>query len=242
MTLIVGLHLEKYVLIGADTRVSYYPDNQFFFRDDEEKIRTTSIGLVTGAGLCDLLDPVNQRFADEAPADTYAMQRVIKEECQNAATRFAGCQDERVQGSLKTTGWMLTYHTNSTQYCPAGLRLCVMGTDDELERFRLAPSLTVALLPFSEITQEQFDELQQALTTGIRAWRHAAESFEANLTHHIRLIASTIYRASQMSEGVAPTFQIGVHTDGFEIAIANIFNPADPDAPFTLNWRQPPSQ
>jgi len=84
MTLIVGLHVEKYLVIGADTRVSYYPNNHFFFRDDEEKIRTTAMGLVTGAGLCDLLDPVKQRFADEVPPDTFAMQRIIQEERRRA--------------------------------------------------------------------------------------------------------------------------------------------------------------
>jgi hypothetical protein len=97
MKLIVGLHVEKHLVIGAGTRASYYPNNDFFFPDDEEKIRTTAVGLVTGAGLCNLLDPVKQRFADEVAPDTFAMQRSSKRRRRAEVVRFADYPDKRVQ-------------------------------------------------------------------------------------------------------------------------------------------------
>jgi len=140
-----------------------------------------------------------------------------------------------------TTGWMLSYCTTSTQYFPAGLRLCVVGANYEAERFGLALAGTGTLLPFSGVTQEQFDELQEIINSGIRPWNPEGETFEANLTHHIAAIATAIHRASQMSQGVAPTFQVGVHTEGFDVGISNIFDPAEPDIPFSLTWRERPA-
>jgi hypothetical protein len=62
MTLIVGFNLGSYALVGADIRVSWYPNDQLCFRDDERKIRCIEMGLITGAGLVELLDPEKERL------------------------------------------------------------------------------------------------------------------------------------------------------------------------------------
>ncbi len=53
MTLIVGMNFGHYVLLGADTRACSYPNGEFEFQDDYEKIRRVGTGLMTGAGLMD---------------------------------------------------------------------------------------------------------------------------------------------------------------------------------------------
>ena len=199
MSFIVGLNLEQYALLGADTRVSYYPGNRLVYRDDETKIRTTSVGLITGAGLCDLLDPVKDRMAVEEPPHTDAIRQVIREECREAQRRFANCPDQRVQESLQTTGWMMTYLTDTEQYFPAGLRVAIMGSADENNRFQLAPPGIPAYLPFSGITQEQYDELLKMLKDELRPWKQADESLSDNVVHHVGIIARVIKRALGLS-------------------------------------------
>ena len=45
MTLIVGMNLGSYALIGADTRVSSYEDGEHHFTDDAAKIRRIGLGI-----------------------------------------------------------------------------------------------------------------------------------------------------------------------------------------------------
>jgi hypothetical protein len=126
VTLIVGLHLDSYILLAADTRVSSYPNGQLHFRDDGDKIRFTSAGIITGAGLCDLLDPVKQRLEDEKISNTDRIIEIIREE-REALEGWHWLEDERVAESLNITAWMLTYlnansRDNPTEY---NLRLAV---------------------------------------------------------------------------------------------------------------------
>lgn len=90
-------------------------------------------------------------------------------------------------------------------------------------------------MPFSEITQEQYDELLKTVEDELRPWKQADESLSDNLVHHVGIIARVIKRASEMSEMVSPTFQIGIQTVTFDVAISNIFNLDSPDG-FTIDW------
>ena len=66
MTLILGANIGKYVLLAADTRVTWYPpDRPVFYTDDHTKIRMTKFGIIAGAGYVPLLDRVKQRFASD---------------------------------------------------------------------------------------------------------------------------------------------------------------------------------
>jgi len=242
MSIIVGFNLQTYVILGADTRISFYPDNHFVYRDDEEKIQTTGLGLITGAGLCDLLDPVKERFAQEKPSDTSLMRQIIREEGRNAAAQFAGYPDPRVEESIKTTGWMLTYVTGSEQYFPAGLRLAVMSNSFKDDTFGLVLPGTSSFLPFAGITEAQHGELKAIVTDGqLRMWKPEKETFEDNLAHHVGLIVKVIVRASKMSEMVSPMFQVGLHSLANEIGISKILDPARSTS-FELTWTRPATE
>lgn len=130
---------------------------------------------------------------------------------------------------------MMTYITDSEQYFPAGLRVAIMGSADENNRFRLALPGIPAYLPFSGMTQEQYDELLKMLKDELRPWKQADESLSDNLVHHVGIIARVIKRASEMSEMVSPTFQIGIQTITFDVGISNIFNLDSPDD-FDFQW------
>ena len=239
MSFIVGFNLNHYLVLGADTRISYYPNNRLLYRDDETKIRTTSVGLITGAGLCDLLDPVKDRMAADEPPHTDAMRQIIREECVRAQLHFANHPDKRVHEALQTTGWMLTYITNSEQYFPAGLRVAVMGSSGKDNLFNLCLPGKATFLPFSGITKDQHAELMQMAEAGLRPWEQGKETLAENVVHHVSIIGRIIGRAAEMSEMVSPTFQIGIQTIFYDIGISNIFDVNNPDG-FSISWRPNP--
>jgi hypothetical protein len=132
MTLIVGLNLGSYVLLGADTRVVSYPNGQLRFRDDAEKIRFTSAGIITGAGLCDLLDPVKERLANEEIRSTNRIIEIIREK-REGLEGWHWLEDDRIREALNKTAWMLTYvnldnPVNPIQY---NLRMAVTIPDED---------------------------------------------------------------------------------------------------------------
>ena len=237
MTLIVGLNLEQYVLVASDTRVSYFIGDRLIYRDDEEKIKPTKVGLITGAGLCDLLDPVKDRMREEEPSHTDAMRDLIRQECSRARARFGHHPDQRVRNSLNTSGWMLTYITNSTQYYAPGLRIAMMGSADADNKFALVLPGKVGFLAFSGIREEQHAELHRLAIDNFRLWKQDQERLLDNLGYNAGVLARVIQRASEMSEMVSPTFQIGVQTLTYDIGISNIFDPNQPDS-FAFTFQQ----
>jgi hypothetical protein len=81
MTIAIGINLGRYVILAADTRTTYYPPfGKPLFRDDSEKIQKTGIGLITGAGLISLLDPVKTRLANESITNTNYIILFVREE------------------------------------------------------------------------------------------------------------------------------------------------------------------
>jgi hypothetical protein len=79
VTMLVGFHLDKYVLIGADTRMTReMKDGTFTFEDGHEKVRETRLGLAAGAGSVALIRPVMDRLSgDECAEAGYAAPVVM---------------------------------------------------------------------------------------------------------------------------------------------------------------------
>jgi len=72
------------------------------------------------------------------------------------------------------------------------------------------------------------------LHDGVRPWDPDAEPFIENMGHHSAVIARLIKAASEMTEMVAPTFQLGVQTI-HECGISSIVGP---DGEHTWSWER----
>lgn len=68
------------------------------------------------------------------------------------------------------------------------------------------------LIPPSGLTETEERELRDMCHGGIKPWDHEHEAPVDSIAHHAGLIASVMRRASELSEMVAPTFQLGVQT------------------------------
>ena len=221
-------------LLAADTRITHYPSGIRIFRDDEAKIRRTSMGLITGAGLAELIDPVKDRLQAEQITVVDRIIEVVADEV-SRVQREPWAAEPRVQESLGTTGWMLTFLGPAVSDASiAVLHLAVLGTSDK--QVGSIPLNRVYLLPPTGTTTEQFKEWFGFARDNLYPApdSHDVESINKNIAHHCGVVKELMRTVSQANEGVAPTFQIGVHIPPHLTRITGIIGP---ESDVRLDWQ-----
>jgi hypothetical protein len=233
MTLIVGFNLGGFVMLGADTRLSSYPNEQLVYRDDTKKIENVECGLIAGAGLASLIDAVKTRIDDEELNHTDRIIDYMKGEV-SYARQQPWSVHPRVRDAIDHTGWMFSYVTMSDPNDPAtaAMRLAVLGASQE--QLGLVGVNDVWLLPPTGTTEEQFWEWKRFAKNAIRPLSGAveADAFGEHIRHHAECIDTLIHMVSDVNEGVAPTYQLGLHLMNPPFrAISNIINDTG-----TIEW------
>jgi hypothetical protein len=151
MTLLVGINLGSYVVLGADSRVSWYDGNKFRFRDEEEKIQRTNLGLVTGAGLKDLLDPVKEHLATDREINHTNQLEVMMREARDRFKSEEEYSDDRVAEALDTTCWLFSYYGFDPNAEPARrqyvMRLALAHPNRNYNRKLIAENSGIAVMP-----------------------------------------------------------------------------------------------
>jgi hypothetical protein len=237
MTLIVGFNMASYGLLVADTRLTFINrDGSAYYRDDARKIQRTEMGIITGAGFGNLLDAVKARLADEEITQTDRVQEIIEEEIEEVRQR-RWHRPDRVEESIQMTAWMLTYIA-ADKYpdpSPDQIRFRVAFTvPDHGHKFAMLQPNTSWLLPPTGTTAEQQDDWHAFIKSNIRPLT-PEEDLGINISHHVALAAQLTQEVSRINDGVAPTFQIGIHIFPFHLQISNVV--AGPD--FDIDWQTP---
>jgi hypothetical protein len=238
MTLIVGLHLNHYVLIGADTRISYYPNDTFTYRDDEAKIWDIDMGLITGAGLANLLDPVKERLDDDELGFLSNLSQTVKDEvarirCEPWATK------PRVKDAIETTAWMFSFVGVPEPKQPAVMRLGFTVPDQNYEIACVQPN-TGYLFPPTGTTVEQYREWTAFVSGRLKPFDDQQDTFGSHLAHHIKLIGEIIETVSDVNEGVSKSFQFGIHVFPRPRGISNILTLDTLDT-LDIDWSSEPA-
>lgn len=78
MTILVGIHCDKYIQIAADTRSTSYSSDHF--KDGECKISHFENGLITGTGFNVLLERVKEAFGNKKIENISSIKTIIKQE------------------------------------------------------------------------------------------------------------------------------------------------------------------
>jgi hypothetical protein len=225
VTLIAAWNFGDYVLLVADTRMSYYPpDRPPFWEDGRFKIEKTRLGLMTGCGFGPLLDGVKSYLSDHEVTDTEDIVEAIKAERAKLPTRWL--EDPRIADSVSTsTGWFFTYiGAGSTKpgvdNSAPGLRLVashpnndyvikMCGVNDGMIGF--PPGVDSALRT----------QLSELLNSNLKSVQDLPE-FEEHVMHHIRIAAQIIAAVSRVDDSVSTSLSVGIHlVDG----AIRIFNP-----------------
>lgn len=224
MTLIAGYNFGEFALIAADTRVSWYWKGALRYRDDEIKLRRSLMGLITGAGLVDLLDNVKEHLGREEVLHTDRILEIVQEAREEADERWSGYPDSHLDEALDTTGWMFTYLTPDG---PDGitLRLAAVSSAKDDRICHIQPGKSW-MLPPTGTTHEQFKEWLNILNGAYKPLTPETD-FGEHLSHHLGTMVKLMKLVSSVNEGVAETLQLGFHVKGWGTAVSSILSPPD---------------
>lgn len=231
------MNLGYYALLAADTRVTSCPPGQTpVWRDDEEKVQVTNLGIITGMGLCELLDPVKERLSAETLTNTDGILEIIRTERARIDARCP--QESWLRPHIEhVTSWMFTFVEcdNPNSPTPDSLRLRLAGChpkDDYDISLYLPPAVAIGLP--NGITEERAAPIRQALADNFRPMRDWSE-FRDNLGHHVDLACAVIHALSEVSKSVSPYCQIGVHSIRLGTSVSEISQ--DGRVSFTFSQR-----
>lgn len=213
MSVVIGMNVGCYVMIAADTRITWYlPDGSARFRDEKAKIHHTKMGLIAGVGLSNLLDSVARRLGNEEVLHTDRIVEILREERGHVPGRWL--ENERVRNAVEhETCWMYTYMSchslTSPDLTQSRLRLAVSHPQDGYHPVRYLPSSGGVCLPFG-VTPQQADLLQELLDNDMQPCLDVSR-IQETISHNGALCAYLIQEVSRLDETVSPSFQLGVH-------------------------------
>ena len=232
MTLIAGMNLGSYAIIAADTRLSYYINDVFSYRDDSEKIRNIDPGIISGAGLASLLEAVKARLDDDELGIIDRIADLVRGEVAYARQQ-PSAKDPRVAEAIEMTAWMFTYVGAPDPNDPstAVLRLALTVPSENHWLASVAVN-DVWLLPPTGTTEDQFWTWKRRLKNNLQP-RTKGEDFPDSLQHHLQLIEELMQDVSAVNQGVAPTFQVGIHIFPRTRLISNVIRPGE-----GITWNQ----
>lgn len=208
MTICIAFNFEKYAILAADTRLTT-GDPPISYDDNQPKVDKTDIGLITGAGLHELLVAVKRRYDMGTVRTSIDTQRVIDEERTRllASNRYAR---DTVNKWLEKTGWLFTYQTE-VDNIPT-LRVAIIHGSIKVADPHVAvvaPNQCLIISP-GDASIEESEQYRAYLCSNLRplppgndASRHAS--------YHIQLCLNLIRRASQTCRSVGPYMTYGLH-------------------------------
>lgn len=200
MSLVIGINFGTYVLLAADTRVTI-GDPPIDRHDDESKIVQTELGLIVGAGLVQLLDPVKATFCSKAVQHSSDLLAIVEAE----RTRLRMLTWDATN-DIRTTSWLYSYLTPDH---PAGVRLGMIT--GSFEGLRLIPVGRAQPLVDGSVGDEFRDRLNAWLNEELRPLTAFATVNEHFLSH-VALCGEAIRETSLVSEGVGPFMDVAVHS------------------------------
>lgn len=219
MTIALGVNFGSYIILAADTRTTWYPnDGSPFYQDDSEKIQKTKFGLITGSGWTDKIDLVKKSFAESLPKDTNEMLSLIREALGKYKDRCGG-----LIPNLKTR-WIFSYQTikNDEQI----LRLAVYDPHEEDDiAFTNETCAPLIIFP-AETNEEEANALRSAFSELLKPFEDF-KNIDKSIQYNIELIARFFHLIHPRYESMSSLFQVGIHKHGY-VAISQIVDLTKP--------------
>jgi hypothetical protein len=235
MTMVAGMHLGEYVLIVADTRISYFPrDDEPRYEDGRSKIYRTKLGLISGAGAVGLLDAVRLRLCNVESDDLSSfadVHQIIEEE------RTLRAPEQDTQGPLPEVhpaqaSWLFTYYNPAPD--PAErLRMGVMTAGDSRSRILLRGESQI-LFP-TGLPKDVAEATARILQKEIRLPGDGVGITGDILQYNVQLARGLIRFVAAKVPGVSPdSYQVGLYTRDLMWAISDVMDDMTPSFTLTL--------
>ena len=205
------------------------------YRDDEEKIRRTQIGIITGAGSTELLDRVESRLLLEEIQYTDQIRDIVVAESSDIlSATMTPLHRELTRG----TTWLFTYigagssHQLDERLSAPGLRMAVTGPTLGFETMIYLPGQVGILWPHG-VEENRCREIHDFCETRLRMPTDENESPVEDIAHHVAAIAEAITQMAHLSKSVSARFQFGIHTIAHDIGLTGI---SSGDGDIEFSW------
>jgi len=216
MTLIVGLNLGDYALLGADTRVvCKYPDGTVENDDEAIKIYRFGLGVIAGAGLESLVKSAIALTNGVDIAHVDQLLDIVEQERKRVLDAEA---DADVKSGIEHTGWMFTYLAAKNGDRPQLATTAPLAPT----RWEPVPLNHTWLLAPAGATVEQIREWLAFLEANLKPLDHS-ENMQSNINHHRDVVGQLMRTVSQVNSSVAATFRIGVHSSPNRVGISPVY-------------------
>lgn len=230
MTIAIGINLGLYAILAADTRETVERLGSPFFDDNKSKVHKTTMGLIAGAGLVQLLDAVNAQLASETITSTERISAIVAEEGERVRRQFA--KYSKLDWALANTGWIFSYITvldgNPT------LRLGIIHPSIENGRCTLYPIGEPAVIFPVELDKEAVEGLWETFIGRIHVPADDTE-VQKSIEQNLKLIARLVFLLQPHCISISRRLQVGIHMDS-QAKISEMIDIKD-DGSFSLNMK-----
>ena len=203
MTINIGINLKKYILIAADTRVTYFhpliPGKEFYF-DEENKIKLTKLGLITGAGRIDILNMVEKGLANRDIIHTDGILGLINETIKSLPANIS-------QKEIDMTGWLLSYQ--ATENGEPVLRCALIHPYFDYKLHIVYENKGISIAPI-EANVDVADRIVEIINDKIKPIDDLSQ-LNDNITYNCNWIQSMLDILSNEYNSICSTYSIGVH-------------------------------
>ncbi len=228
MTIAIGINLGFYAILAADTRTTYHLVNMPFYDDNSSKVQKTTMGLITGAGFCPLLDGVKNRLANEQIISTDSVLAIIKEERENT---LQTCQTySQIESWIEQTGWIFSYMT--LQNDQLILRVSIFHPSISKEMYATYEVGQPAIIFPLELDREKVDAIYNPVIQEIEVPDNTSE-LQSSIAQNSRIIAALINVLQPLCPSISNRFQIGIHMGG-QTGVSDLIDIQDNET-FSLN-------
>ena len=185
------------------------------------------MGIITGAGLGNLLDPVKERLKEQEITLTQQVIDIIKDERADLPNRYTWVNEDLVQESLKTTAWMLTYVGYDMAIVPTRddvrLRLAFPVPEKDYQFALISPD-TAWIFPPTGTTDEQNEQWHRFCNDQLQILTDETDVTQ-HIVHHIGIAARLLNEVAEANDGVSTSFQVGLHFLPIRTRVSNIVGP-----------------
>ena len=199
-----------------------------FYDDNSSKVQKTTMGLITGAGFCTLLDGVKRKLAIEQVTDTERVLGIINEETEMALNAWRAYP--QIESWIEQTGWIFSYMTLLNDQ-PL-LRVGVFHPSLNKEMYVTYEAGDPAIIFPVELDSGIVKVIHDLVLKRIKVPTDVAE-LQSSIEQNSTVIGAVISELQPYCPSISRRFQIGIHSGG-QTGVSDLVDIKD-DGKFSLN-------
>lgn len=228
MTVAIGINLGSYAILAADTRTTYHVFGMPFYDDNSSKVQKTTMGLITGAGFCTLLNGVKEKLAIEQVTNTERVLGIIKEETERTLSAWRA--HPQIEFWIEQTGWIFSYMTLLNDQ-PL-LRVGVFHPSLNKEMYVTYEVGNPAIIFPVELDPGITKAIHDSVLKRIKVPTDVAD-VQSSIEWNSTVIGTIISELQPYCSSISKRFQIGIHSSG-QTGISDLVDIKN-DGTFSLN-------